>query len=298
MQDLHYSHSNANISERQMLPPDVVVRLVVLQWQPTPQSDEILPYCALRHTQAMSMTQTKPEWQLPWGPLHAMHTLDYCAFERLRTITDQPILYWSQVATVGEYSYSKGGKSALSIEYIIWVSSQENTSVSPHNTISDSLDQPSYVWLPLEQLPALSTHDRQLIQYAQQHLAQRSLDIRVLAVLIGQEFTLQQLYTVAQLLRHEHMDLANFRRMALASRQLEPTGETRKVGRHRPAAVYRLKPEQSSYSSDYRSMQKLLASLQRQYEENSQELADMGSSSNITSASRSALASLIPQRHQ
>lgn len=298
MQDLHYSHSNANISERQMLPPDVVVRLVVLQWQPTPQSDEILPYCALHHTHAMSMTQTKPEWQLPWGPLHAMHTLDYCAFERLRTITDQPILYWSQVATVGEYSYSKGGKSALSIEYIIWVSSQENTSVSPHNTISDSLDQPSCVWLPLEQLPALSTHDRQLIQYAQLHLAQRSLDIRVLAALIGQEFTLQQLYTVAQLLRHEHMDLANFRRTALASGQLEPTGETRKVGRHRPAAVYRLKPEQSSYSSDHRSMQKLLASLQRQYEANSQELADMGSSSNITSASRSALASLIPQWHQ
>lgn len=298
MQDLHYSHSNANISERQMLPPDVVVRLVVLQWQPTPQSGEILPYCALHHTQAMSMTQTNPEWQLPWGPLHAMHTLDYCAFERLRTITDQPILYWSQVATVGEYSYSKGGKSTLSIEYIIWVSSQESTSVSPHNTIPDSLDHPSCVWLPLEQLPALSTHDRQLLQYAQQHLAQRSLDIRVLAALIGQEFTLQQLYTVAQLLRHEHMDLANFRRTALASGQFEPTGETRKVGRHRPAAVYRLKPEQSSYSSDYRSMQKLLASLQRQYEANSQELADMGSLNNITSASRSALASLIPQRHQ
>lgn len=298
MQDLHYSHSNANISERQMLPPDVVVRLVVLQWKPTPQSDEILPYCALHHIQAMSMTQAKHEWQLPWGSLHAMHTLDYCAFERLRTIADQPILYWSQVATVGEYSYSKGGKSTLSIEYIIWVSSQENTSVLPHNTIPDSLDQSSCVWLPLEQLPALSAHDKQLMQYAQQHLAQRSLDIRVLAALIGQEFTLQQLYTVAQLLRHEHMDLANFRRAALASGQLEPTGETRKVGRHRPAAVYRLKPEQSSYGSDQLSMQELLASLQRQYEAHSQELADMDSSSNMKRAGNSALASLIPQRHQ
>ena len=258
---LQHDYSAANISERALLPPQVVVRLVVLQWKSLPETGEQVPYVALESTQTMSSTHTAVHWQLPCGTLHAMHTLDYCACERLRAITDQPIAYWSQVATVGEYAHPKGGMSALSIEYIFWVSSQETKSTPPPlvptsksaststtTSVSSHFSEQrrnapmsaALEWVPLEQLPQLSAHDQQLIDYAQQHLEQRAQDIRVLARLTGQEFTLQQLHAVSQTLRHEQLDLANFRRTVLASGQVEATGATRKIGKHRPAAVYRL----------------------------------------------------------
>lgn len=297
---LQHDYSAANISERALLPPQVVVRLVVLQWKSLPETGEQVPYVALESTQTMSSTHTAVHRQLPCGTLHAMHTLDYCAFERLRAITDQPIAYWSQVATVGEYSHPKGGMSALSIEYIFWVSSQETWTTPIPSSVSSRFSgqrsespMPTAVeWVSLEQLPQLSAHDQQLMHYAQQHMAQRAQDVRVLARLTGQEFTLQQLYAVSQTLRHEQLDLANFRRTVLASGQLEATGATRKIGKHRPAAVYRLVQNEEQDQATQQA--------QTDPQDRANGVPDTERVSSDNAAGRrwvhSALASLIPHR--
>ena len=56
---------------------------------------------------------------------------------------------------------------------------------------------------------------------------------------MGERFTLSQLHDVYEAIAGRRIDLANFRRKMLASGLLEDTGEKLRIGRNRPAAVYR-----------------------------------------------------------
>ena len=58
---------------------------------------------------------------------------------------------------------------------------------------------------------------------------------------MGDRFTLSQLHDVYEAIAEEDIDLANFRRKMLASGLLEDTGDKLRVGRNRPATVYRYK---------------------------------------------------------
>ena len=72
--------------------------------------------------------------------------------------------------------------------------------------------------------------------------------------LVGERFTLSQLHDVYEAIAGQRIDLANFRRKMLASGLLEDTGEKLRIGRNRPAAVYRYsrKPGTASESDDTR----------------------------------------------
>ena len=50
---------------------------------------------------------------------------------------------------------------------------------------------------------------------------------------------MSQLHDVYEAIAGQRIDLANFRRKMLASGLLEDTGEKLRIGRNRPAAVYR-----------------------------------------------------------
>ncbi|WP_418427042.1 NrtR DNA-binding winged helix domain-containing protein, partial [Bifidobacterium pullorum] len=57
------------------------------------------------------------------------------------------------------------------------------------------------------------------------------------------------------------IDLANFRRRMLATGRIEETGERRREGRHRPAAVYRYTPGDPDPVAPYDVVRQRLASL-------------------------------------
>ena len=60
--------------------------------------------------------------------------------------------------------------------------------------------------------------------------------------LLPDEFTLSELQEVYEAILNRRLDKRNFRKKLLATGILEQTLETRKVGQHRPAALYRFNP--------------------------------------------------------
>ena len=94
-------------------------------------------------------------------------------------------------------------------------------------------------WFPVDNLPELAFDHRAIIDYALSRLRGKIEYPQVVTRLVGERFTLSQLHDVYEAVTGEAIDLANFRRKMLSSGQLEDTGEKLRVGRNRPAAVYR-----------------------------------------------------------
>ena len=79
--------------------------------------------------------------------------------------------------------------------------------------------------------------------------------------MVGETFTLNQLHGVYEAVAGTSIDLANFRRRMLATGRIEETGERRREGRHRPAAVYRYTPGDPDPVAPYDVVRQRLASL-------------------------------------
>lgn len=78
-----------------------------------------------------------------------------------------------------------------------------------------------------------------IVDYALSRLRGKIEYPQIVTRLVGERFTLSQLHDVYEAVAGQSIDLANFRRKMLASGQLEDTGDKLRVGRNRPATVYR-----------------------------------------------------------
>ena len=96
-------------------------------------------------------------------------------------------------------------------------------------------------WFPVDHLPELAFDHREIVDYAMERLRGKIEYPDIVARLVGDRFTLSQLHDVYEAIAEEDIDLANFRRKMLASGLLEDTGDKLRVGRNRPATVYRYK---------------------------------------------------------
>ena len=125
-----------------------------------------------------------------------------------------------------------------------WYPSRTGQLVGREET--DDLSEAENVrWFPVDALPELAFDHRRIIEYALQRLRARVDQPDVVTTLVGETFTLNQLHGVYEAVAGTSIDLANFRRRMLATGRIEETGERRREGRHRPAAVYRYTPRRS-----------------------------------------------------
>jgi 8-oxo-dGTP diphosphatase len=107
---------------------------------------------------------------------------------------------------------------------------------------------PTEQWFDVRSLPALTGADRLLMEYALTRLRAKLGYTAIAFHLLPPAFTLPELQATYETILGRRLDKRNFRRRVIAAGFLEATGERRRDGSHRPAAVYRFQashdPEQ------------------------------------------------------
>lgn len=101
-------------------------------------------------------------------------------------------------------------------------------------------------WFSMDALPPLAFDHAQILADGRAQLARDVTDSIHDSALVAfdflpKKFTLSQAQQVFETLRGETMDKRNFRKWLGKEWSIEDTGETSTGGRHRPAALYRLK---------------------------------------------------------
>lgn len=173
-------------------------------------------------------------WALPGGPLKAGRSLERSAYETLASTTDLHPGYLEQLYTFGDPERSHGGVPMVSICYWALVGQVDVASLEPKHNVA---------WFAEDALPELAFDHRRIVDYAIWRLRHRLDMPKVVRELVGGTFTLRELHAVSEAVEGHPIDLANFRRRTLASGMLEETGEHRRVGRQRPAALYRFRAD-------------------------------------------------------
>ena len=227
-----------NVSERRKQPPQVGVSVVILALG-TGSAVRCGRWCRfVRHGlhPVDAAGQTRPSaffgaMALPGGGLRADHSLEQSAYAALESTTSLHPKYLEQLYTFGDPARSHGGLPMVSIVYWALVGEADGR--------IDFAGGDNVKWFPVNHLPELAFDHRTIVEYAMNRLRGKIESPDIATRLVGERFTLSQLHDVYEAIAGQRIDLANFRRKMLASGLLEDTGEKLRIGRNRPAAVYR-----------------------------------------------------------
>lgn len=115
-------------------------------------------------------------------------------------------------------------------------------------SVADPVAMPGVAWQPIGRLDRLSHADRMVVDYAVLRLRAKLGYTNIAFHLLPARFTLTELQTLYETILEQRLDKRNFRRRMIASGILLATNEQRRDGSHRPAALYRFRPEQDTAS--------------------------------------------------
>lgn len=98
------------------------------------------------------------------------------------------------------------------------------------------------LWHNAAQPPPLSPADRMVLEYALVRLRAKLGYTNLAIFLLPPVFTLTELQSAYETILGRLLDKRNFRRRVIASGMVAATEGTRRIGSHRPAALYRFQP--------------------------------------------------------
>jgi 8-oxo-dGTP diphosphatase len=96
-------------------------------------------------------------------------------------------------------------------------------------------------WFEVTGLPAMNALDRKIVDYALLRLRAKLGYTTIAFHLLPRTFSLSELQQVYEAVLHRKLDKRNFRRRIQSGGFLEPTGEARREGSHRPARLFRFR---------------------------------------------------------
>jgi 8-oxo-dGTP diphosphatase len=105
-------------------------------------------------------------------------------------------------------------------------------------------------WWPCDELPALAFDHSQILARAREQLKDRVRRSAVALQFLPPEFTLTELQLVHELILGEKIDKRNFRKWVTGLKYLHATGRERRGGPHRPAALFRARPNANALAAD------------------------------------------------
>lgn len=105
--------------------------------------------------------------------------------------------------------------------------------------VSHTTENPRF--FPVTDLPELAYDHGDIITYALERLNSKASYTNALFALMPDTFTLSQLQSGYEAVLNRSLDKRNFRKKLLQLDMVEPTGESQRVGAHRPAKLYRFK---------------------------------------------------------
>lgn len=166
----------------------------------------------------------------------ADEAVDSAALRLIREAAGVDAQYLEQLYT---FSPSHGSPRQIVISYLGLFA--PNTTDPPHAT--------PISWRLAEGLRLADDLDRSVLEYALVRLRAKLGYTNIAFYLLPATFTLSELQQTYERILGQPMDKRNFRRRITSSGILIDTGEKRREGSHRPAALYRFREEadQSSY---------------------------------------------------
>lgn len=172
---------------------------------------------------------------LPGGYIHADEDGDArdAALRVLRDKTGIEVPYLEQLATFSGMVRDPRGWS-VSITFYALVSTE----------VIEKANHPGVVMTAVDRKVKLPFDHRTIIDTAVARLRGKSQYSSLPCYLVGETFTLPQLQRVYEALMGESLNKVSFRRKIAEMDVLEPlAGQFQEAGAHRPAQLYRLKPE-------------------------------------------------------
>jgi 8-oxo-dGTP diphosphatase len=173
-------------------------------------------------------------WAIPGGFVGPDESLEDAARRELEEETGVSDVYLEQLYTFGDPGRDPRGR-VITVSYYALIRSDEIR-------VRADDDAAEAEWFPAYQLPALAFDHDHILSYMLQRLRGKLEYTTIGFQLLRDEFTLSELQEVYEAILNRRLDKRNFRKKLLATGILEQTLETRKVGQHRPAALYRFNP--------------------------------------------------------
>lgn len=168
---------------------------------------------------------------LPSAKPAAMETLDATAERIIESSFAIPAAYMEQLYT---FDNAEGSERETNVTYI---------ALFPPDAKGD------FSWVTAASLSGLSGSTTQMLDYAFVRLRAKLEYTNIAFHLMPETFTLASLQLAYESILGTPLDKRNFRRRMTTGGMLEATGEKRREGPHRPAALYRFsgQTDRSSY---------------------------------------------------
>ncbi|GAA3711722.1 NUDIX domain-containing protein [Microlunatus aurantiacus] len=167
-------------------------------------------------------------WALPGGPLLPDEDLAASARHTLERTTGLSSSYLEQLYSFG--AVDRSPQRVVSIVYWALVRSDE---------VAGAVDGENVQWCVADEIPELAFDHDGIVQYALNRLRAKITYSPIARFFLSPEFTLAELRAVHEAVLVKRIDPANFRRQALATKTLVPTGSQLTGTSHRPPALYR-----------------------------------------------------------
>lgn len=175
------------------------------------------------------------QWALPGGFVGLEESLRHAAWRELREETGVNAVYLEQLYTFG-HPKRDPRERVISVAYFAVIPAQGSGTAA--NSDAERAD-----WFAIEGVPELAFDHRDILDKALEHLVVTCADERTGLPLIlqfmGPTFSLPDLQRAHEVIMGRPLDKRNFRKRVLAQEVVEPTGEQRRDGAHRPARLYR-----------------------------------------------------------
>lgn len=169
------------------------------------------------------------QWALPGGPLESDEDLASSASHTLQRTTGLEPGYLEQLYAFGSLDRSPDDR-VVSIVYWALVRPDE---------VARAVDGDNVEWFVADDLPPLAFDHTEIVGYALARLRAKITYTPIAHGFLPPEFTLTELREVHEAVLRSVLDPANFRRQALASKTLVPTGNCLQGTSHRPPALFR-----------------------------------------------------------
>jgi 8-oxo-dGTP diphosphatase len=172
------------------------------------------------------------DWALPGGFVQMDESLEDGARRELREETGVSGVYLEQLYTFGRPDRDPRER-VITVAYYALIPSDRIE-------LRAATDAEGVSWFGMQELPALAFDHADILRMAHARLVAK-LDYSTIAFqFMPESFTLSELQAVYELVLGDSIDKRNFRKSILALDLIEPTGEEKREGPHRPAKLYRV----------------------------------------------------------
>jgi 8-oxo-dGTP diphosphatase len=167
-------------------------------------------------------------WALPGGRWDGSESLDESAARKLVEETGVRNLYLEQLFTTSGLDATN---PSVAVAYFALVDARTVR-------LRKESEWPP-AWHPVAGLPRLAFDNNRVIAQAVARVRAKLDYTNIAYGLLPEQFTLRELQRTYEAILDEPLDRRNFRKRMLSSGLVEPTGEHRREGAHRPALLYR-----------------------------------------------------------